>query len=202
MKLLFATNDDLKFNLMKEKLKELDNIELISPKMLGLNINDNISLKEKAETYFKLTNMPVIVDKLGLIIDKFKKSEQLDFITNADYLKENKILNYCIDKLKKYDNRSLAHYYTEVCGIDEAGNIYFDTIEETDFLLVTKKCKKVNLKGNILDSISYDLDCKKYFNDRTEEEISFHLKESDDKYREFITTILKQNMKNKRRQND
>ena len=38
-KLLFATGDDFKFDLMKKRLEVFDNLELISPKMLGINVN-------------------------------------------------------------------------------------------------------------------------------------------------------------------
>ena len=38
MKLLFATGNDYKFNLMKERLKGFEDIELVNPKMLGINI--------------------------------------------------------------------------------------------------------------------------------------------------------------------
>ena len=37
MKLLHATKNELKYNLMKERLKKFTNIELVNPKMLGIN---------------------------------------------------------------------------------------------------------------------------------------------------------------------
>ena len=39
MKLLFATGNQYKYELMKERLKEFTDIEVVIPKMLGLNIN-------------------------------------------------------------------------------------------------------------------------------------------------------------------
>ena len=201
MKLLFATSNEFKFNLMKERLKGFEDIELISPKMLGLKIDveeDGTTAEEnsrkKAEAYHAATNLPTISEDSGLIIDKFKKNEQpglfVKRINNQNNLSDTSILNYYINMLKKYDGRSLAHYYTGVCIIDESGNIYSDTIEETEFLLLSKKCKKVNLKGGILEQISFDIDANKYFNERTEEERKFHYKDLDDKYRQLIDNIF------------
>lgn len=206
MKLLFATSNEYKFNLMKERLKELKNIELVSPKMLGIKLDikeDGKTVEEnsrkKAEAYYLKTKLPIISEDSGLFIDKFKKSEQpglfVKRINNQDNLSDSMILNYYINMLKKYNGRSFAHYYTGVCIIDESGNVYSDTIEETEFLLLSKKSKKVNKKGGILEPISYDLDAEKYFDERTEEERKFHYKNLDEKYCKLINSIFKNNIK-------
>ena len=39
MKLLFATGNQYKYELMKERLKDFSDIEVVIPKMLGININ-------------------------------------------------------------------------------------------------------------------------------------------------------------------
>ena len=197
MKLLFGTTNQMKFDLMEKRLKKLKDIELVSPKELGIkiDINENGKTAEenaiiKAKAYYQVVRIPVIAEDAGLYIDKFKKTEQpglyVKRVNGKDNLSNDEILNYYIDMLYKYNGRSLAHYYSGVCVIDEEGNVFSDTIDETEFLLTVKKCKKVNLKGGILEPISYDLDAEKYFDERTEEEEEFHYKELDEKYREMV----------------
>lgn len=197
MQLLFATGNEYKFNLMKERLKEFENIELVSPNMLGVNIDvveDGTTAEEnsikKARAYYELTKMPTIADDSGLYIDKFKPYEQpglfVKRVNGKEGLSDEEVLKYYTDMLKKYEGRSLAHYYSGVCIIDEKGEVYSDTVEEDEFLLTAKECKKVNMKGSVLNRISYDLDTEKYFDERTEEETKFHYKELDDRYRELV----------------
>ena len=52
MKLLFATGNDYKFNLMKERLSKFEDIELVNPKMLGLNISVEENGKTAIENAF------------------------------------------------------------------------------------------------------------------------------------------------------
>ena len=96
-----------------------------------------------------------------------------------------------------YNGRSLAHYYSGFCIIDSEGADHTDTIEESEFLLTTTKCKKVSLNGSILNCISYDLDAEKYFDERTEDEIKHHYQELDTRYCELISNVLFKNTKEK-----
>ena len=41
MKLLFGTGNEYKYNLMKERLKCFEDIEVVTPKMLGIKIDIN-----------------------------------------------------------------------------------------------------------------------------------------------------------------
>lgn len=204
MKLLFATGNDYKFNLMKERLKGFEDIELVNPKMLGINIEveeDGTTAEEnsikKAIAYFNATNIPTIAEDSGLYIDKFRKNEQpglfVKRINGQENLKDEEILNYYIKKLEEHNGRSLAHYFTGVCIIDDAGNIHSDTLEETEFLLTSKRSKRVNMKGGVLEPISYDLDADKYFDKRTPEEVEEHYRELNDRYRELIRSIFPDN---------
>jgi len=153
---------------------------------IKLDINENGKTAEenaiiKAKVYYQVARFPVITEDAELYIDKFKKNEQpglfVKRINVKDNLSDEIILNYYIEMLNKYNGRSLAHYYSGICVIDEEDNVFSDTIDETEFLLTVKKCKKVNLKGGILEPISYDLDAEKYFDERTKEEEEFHYKE-------------------------
>ena len=206
MKLLFATGNAYKFELMKERLKDFKDIELVNPKMLGINIDveengskalENATLKAKA--YYEATKLPTIAEDSGLYIDKFKESEQpglfVKRVNGLVGLSDTEILRYYINKLKEYDGRSLAHYYTGVCIIDCEGKIVSDELVEDEFLLTTKKCKKVGPRGSILNCISYDLDASKYFDERTEEEVKAHYSGLDERYRELVSNVFSKEIK-------
>lgn len=201
MKLLFATGNELKYNLMKERLKPLNEIELITPKMMNIHINviedgntPDENATKKAKQYYEIANIPVIAEDSGLYIDKFNDDEQpglfVKRVDGKENLSDEKILEHYINKLNKYGGESLASYHTGVCLIDSEGNIYSDTIIESKFLLTTKKSNITSVHGGILDCISYDIDSKKYFGERTLEEKNIHYKELDEKYRQLIKKYI------------
>ena len=201
MKVLHVTGNDFKYNLMKERLKDFKDIELVTPKMLGISINieengttaEENSIK-KAKAYYEVSKLPTIAEDSGLYIDKFRNNEQpglfVKRVNGQDNLSDDEILRYYINKLKEYNGRSFAHYYTGVCIIDSDGNIHSDTINETDFLLTSKKCKKANIKGGILEPISFDLDAWKYFDERNEEETKSHYKDLDERYCSLVKQFV------------
>ena len=196
MKLLHATCNDYKFNLMKNRLACFSEIELINPKMLNIKIDvleDGKTAKEnaikKAKAYYEKIKMPVIAEDAGLIIEKFSDEEQprlmVRRINGKDDLSYEEILNYYIEKLKKYGD-SLAYYYTGVALIDEKGNLFSDNVNETEFLLTSRKCNTKSMEGGILEPISIDIHANKYFDERTEEEINDHYKSLNNRYCELV----------------
>lgn len=204
MKLLHATGNELKFNLMKKRLEKFKDIELVNPKMLGIKIDvdeDGLTAEEnsikKAKAYYEATKLPTIAEDAGLYIDKFKEEEQpglfVKRVNGKDNLSDREILNYYIDKLRGYNGRSFAHYFTGVAIVDKDGNIHSDTINETEFLLTAKQCKKVSVKGGILESISFDLDAEKYFDERTPEEEEFHYKDLNNQYCNLVEEYVLKN---------
>ena len=143
MKLLFATGNKNKYEFMKERLKPLTNIELITPKMLDLNINviedGNTPISnaiKKARAYYEVTHMPVIAEDSGLYIDEFSSDEQpglfVKRVNGKDGLSDEEVINYYINKLNEHGGESLASYHTGVCLIDVDGNIYTDLISNAN----------------------------------------------------------------------
>ena len=197
MKLLFATGNNYKFSLMVERLKELKNIELVNPKMLGINIDvvedgkdaGENSLK-KAKAYYEATKLATIAEDSGLYIDKFSDDEQpglyVKRVNGREDLSDEEILAYYINKLNEHGGKSLAHYSTGVAIINEDGEVFTDIDREKDFLMTSKKCDTGCKSGGILGYISYDLDSNKYFNERTVEDEKEHYKELDEKYRQLV----------------
>ena len=198
MKLLFATGNDYKFYNLQERLKSIPEIELISPKMLNLNIDvieDGETAVEnaikKAKAYYEVAKMPVLTDDAGLYVDKFSDEEQpglyVKRVDGIENLSNEEIVDRYIAKLNKYGGESLANYFVGVCLINEDGIINSDSLEEKKFLLTSKKCEKKSMNGAILECISYDLECKKYYDERTLESED---KEFDNKYLQFIKESL------------
>ena len=200
MKLLFATGNDMKFALMKDRLKDLD-IELLMPKMIGLNINiiedgktPDENAYKKAKQYYDATKMAVIAEDSGLYIDKFKDDEQpglfVKRVNGKEGLSDDEVLKYYVDKINSYGGESLASYHTGVCLIDANGNIYSKLIKETKFLLTTKNYHDAKISGGVLDSISYDLDANKFFYERTLEDKKIHYKNLDSEYQKLVKNIF------------
>lgn len=197
MKLLFATGNVKKLDLMKERLKAFEAIEVIMPKDLGVNVDvdengktaeENAILKAKA--YYEKTKMPVIAEDSGLWVEKFSKENQpglfVKRVKGKEGLSNEDILAYYISCLENVGGESLARYKTGVALVDNNGKIYSITIEEEPFLLTTKKSSKEYLDGGILDIISYDLNSKKYFNELSEDERRQRYKIIDEKTKEMI----------------
>ena len=201
MKLLHATGNNYKFNLMKNRLSHFKEIELVNPKMININVDvleDGKTAEEnsikKAKAYYEVTKMPVIAEDAGLLIDKFSDEEQprlyVKRINGVEGLSDEEVLNYYINKLNEYGGESLAHYYTGVALIDSNGNLYSDSVDETEFLLTSKKCETKSLSGGILEPISIDIHANKYFDERTQEEIDNHYKSLNDRYSELVKKYI------------
>lgn len=201
MKVLFATGNDKKYQLMKERLKDFENIEVIMPKDLQINIDvdengetaeENAILKVKA--YYEKTNMPVIAEDSGLWVEKFSEENQpglfVKRVKGKEGLSNEDILAHYISCLQSVGGESLARYKTGVALIDKTGNLHSITIEEEPFLLTTKKSNKKYLNGGILDIISYDINSKKYFNELSEEERRTRYEIIDEKIKEMIEKIF------------
>lgn len=200
MKLLFATGNNKKYQLMKERLKDFKDIELLMPKDLDIKINveengttaeENAILKVKA--YYEKTKMPVIAEDSGLWVEKFSKENQpglfVKRVKGKEGLSNENILAHYISCLESVGGESLARYKTGVALIDKKGSLHSITIEEEPFLLTTKKSSKGYLDGGILDIISFDINSKKYFNELSEVERRKRYELIDKKIKEMIEKI-------------
>ncbi len=200
-KLLFATNNNFKFALMKKRLQVFDSIELISPKTLGIQINviengktaEENSIK-KATAYYNATKIPTIAEDAGLYIDKFKDEEQpglfVKRINGKEGLSDREIFNYYLNKIKDYGGSSKAHYYTGVAIVDSNGTVHSDTFNETEFLLTSEVCPIKSIDGGILEPMSFDIEANKYFNERTSTEEDHHYEELNMRYRQLIKQYI------------
>lgn len=199
--LLFATGNEYKFNLMKKRLEVFNNLKLVNPKMLDLNINvveDGKTAEEnsikKAKAYYEATGLSVIAEDSGLFIDKFKIEEQpglfVKRVNGKEGLSDEEVFNYYLNKITEYGGESRAHYFTGVALIEWTGKIHSNTICESDFLLTNKICKYKAPNGGVLEPMSFDIKSNKYFDERTPEEKAEHYKNLDEKYRKMIRDYI------------
>lgn len=204
MKLLFGTGNKNKYLLMKKRLEEFTDIELVIPEMINLNINvieDGNTPEEnaikKAVQYYDATKLPTITEDSGLYINKFPENEQpglfVKRVNGKENLTDEEILNYYIENLKKYGGESLASYHTGVCVIDQEGKLHSKVIKEKEFLMTSNKNNVPTVSGGVLDCISYDLTCQKYFNERTDEDRALHYKYLDNEYKNLLKNIFEAN---------
>jgi len=202
MKLLFATGNANKHELMKRRLKEFKEIEVIMPKHINLKIDikeDGNTAEEnaikKAKAYYKKTKLPTIAEDSGLWVEKFSEEDQpglfVKRVNGKENLSDEEILNYYIEKLKKIGGKSDARYITGIAVINEKGEIFSKTVNEELFIFTSNRNDKGYNRGGFLDTISYDPINKKYFNELNEEEKSRRYKLIDKEIQNMIKEILK-----------
>jgi len=201
MRILFATGNENKYQLMKRRLKELKDVEVIMPKHINVKIDiveDGKTAEEnaikKAKAYYEQTKLATIAEDSGLWIEKFSKEDQpglfVKRINGREDLSDEEILNCYIEKLNKVGGESDARYITGIAVINEKGEIFSKTIEEEIFILTADKNDKGYVKGGLLDVISYDPISNKYFNELTEEEKTKRYVSIDKETRKMIRDIL------------
>lgn len=199
MKLLFGTGNKNKYLLMKKRLEELKEIELIIPSMLDLHldiIEDGKTPEEnaiiKARAFYEATNLPTIAEDSGLYIKEFTDEEQpglfVKRVNGIEGLSEDEILFSYLERINNHGGLVHASYHTGVCLINEDGELHSTTINETEFEMTNKVNYKEN--GDVLDSISYDIQAHKYFNERTDEDKANHYKKLDSDYKELVKKYI------------
>lgn len=201
MKLLFATGNENKYNLMKRRLKEVKEVEVIMPKHMNVKINveeDGKTAEEnaikKAKAYYEKTKLATIAEDSGLWVENFLEEDQpglfVKRVNGRENLSDEEILNCYIEKLNKVGGKSNARYKTGIAVINQKGEIFSKTVDEELFILTTEQNDKGYTKGGFLDVISYDPINKKYFNELTEEEKSRRYEYLDEEIRNMIKRIL------------
>lgn len=202
MKLLFATGNENKYELMKRRLKEFENVEVIMPKHINVKISveeDGKTAEEnaikKAKVYYNETKIATIAEDSGLWVEKFSEEEQpglfVKRVNGREDLSDEEIINCYIEKLNSVEGESNARYKTGIAVISENGELFSKTVDEELFIFTANKNEKSYIKGGLLDTISYDPINKKYFNELTEEEKSKRYEIIDDEIRKMIKEILK-----------
>lgn len=199
MKLLFGTGNKNKYLLMKKRLMELSDIELINPSMLDLHLDiveDGNTPEEnaiiKAKAFYDASSIPTIAEDSGLYVEEFTDEEQpglfVKRVNGIEGLSNEEILSSYLERINNHGGLVHASYHTGVCIIDEEGVVHSTTIKETCFEMTNKVNYQDN--GDVLDSISYDTKANKYFNERTSEDIENHYRKLDTEYKKLVKKYI------------
>ena len=202
MKLLYATGNENKYELMKRRLNNIKDVEIIMPKHINIKIDvkeDGDTAEEnaikKAKAYYEVTKLTTIAEDSGLWVEKFSEEEQpglfVKRIDGREDLSDEEIIKCYIEKLNKIGGKSNARYITGVALINEKGEVFSKTIEEEVFMLTVEKNNKEYTSGGFLDIISYDPINNKYFNELTEEEKGKRYNIIDKEIIKIVKEILK-----------
>ena len=169
MKILIGTNNAAKVKKYGTILKEL-NIEYCTPKDLNLNITINETgitpeenSKIKAQAYYKATNMPVLADDSGLIIEGLPKEKQPGvYVRRKDgkRLTDEEWINEYSKLIENIGGEAEGAFIIAITIIDENGNAHTNCLRHSRYF-VSKPCKARN-EGYPANSLIYDKKTGKY----------------------------------------
>ena len=195
IKLLYATSNKYKIQSMKERLKGI-NIEIVSPKELGINIEidekgENVieNALIKAKTYYDIAKIPTIAGDTALYIEKFEQQPGLYVHrVNGRKLTPEETQEYYVEALKKVGGESKAYYYTGLVIINN-DKIEKQEIKEDSFIFTSKVSEKP-CKYDALSRIQFEPKLNKYICELTEEDIKKRNGTFDVECVKFIKKVL------------
>ena len=127
MKVLIATKNKGKIEKYSSMLKEL-NIEFLTLNDINLNIeieengkNTTENARIKANAYYKATDMPVLTDDSGLIIDKLPKEKQPGVFVrryNGKELSDEEIIDLYSKEIENVGGESTGAFVISIAIID------------------------------------------------------------------------------------
>jgi len=179
-KLLFATNNESKINIFREKLSK-HGIKLLSLKDVNITLEleeDGTSaienaLKKAREGYLK-TGLPTIGMDDTLYLENIPESKQPGLFVrrvNGKTLTDEEMIKYYTNLVKEYGKKGKINskWIYGFAIINENGIEKTYSWEKSDFFLVESASKVRNL-GYPLNSISIDKKSQKYFSEMKQEE--------------------------------
>ncbi len=196
-KVLIATTNIGKFNIYKAVFDELD-IECTNLKELGITLEVEENGKDevenaviKAKAYHEITNMPVLANDSGLVIDKFSAENQPNAMVrrfNGKELSDQELLEIYIQKLNEVGGASTGHYNVALAIINERGELFTEVFQPKRYF-VSKPSPVVN-KGVPLSSLAYDSVSGKYMSEMTAVERNEYEADAMRAQKEFIKKVL------------
>ena len=143
--------------------------------------------KLKAEGYHKATDMPVIANDSGLIIEKFKPEDQPGVFVRrygGSELSDQETIEIFSQKLKDVGGTSDSYFNVALVICDNDGVFYERTFKSYRYMVSTPS--KVVIKGLPLRSLDYNKEYGKYMSEMTIEEANKSEGKCIEGQREFI----------------
>jgi len=172
MKLLYGTSNPSKLSSMKEMLKGM-NMEIIGLKDVNIDIDveeNGISplenAKIKALSYYKLSGIPTFSCDSGLYIEGIEEEKQPGVFVRRigdKYLNDEEYIEYYSNLVSNFEEPVKAKFKNAICLIIDNENIFeYDEDDISNHFLITSKPSKIRKIGFPMDSISLDIETKKY----------------------------------------
>ena len=120
----------------------------------------------KATAYHNETQLPVIANDSGLVIDKFAPEEQPGVFVRrygGRELSDEETINIFSQKLAKVGGESDAHFNVALAICDENNNVYAKTFKSYRYMVSTPS--KIVQKGLPLRSLDYNKEKHKYMSE-------------------------------------
>ncbi|MCK4258003.1 MAG: non-canonical purine NTP pyrophosphatase [Halanaerobiales bacterium] len=202
MKLLYGTANPGKLQHMREMLEGLD-IEIIGLNDFDLHIdqidesgnNPLANAKIKAFAYYKAAKIPVFSCDTGLYIEGLDDEKQPGVHVrrvNGKALNDEEMIEYYTSLALNFGGNVRAKYKNAICLILDEENIFEydgDDISSVSFLISSKPHQK-RTAGFPLDSISVEIETRKYFID-LDSNSNFQSELAEGFRNFFLRTILK-----------
>ena len=147
--------------------------------------------KLKAEGYHKATDMPVIANDSGLIIEKFKPEDQPGVFVRrygGSELSDQETIEIFSQKLKDVGGTSDSYFNVALVICDNDGVFYERTFKSYRYMVSTPS--KVVIKGLPLRSLDYNKEYGKYMSEMTIEEANKSEGKCIEGQREFIEEVF------------
>lgn len=197
MKVLIATKNKGKIEKYSTMLKDLDinfltlnDIDLnIEIEENGNNTTENATIKAKA--YYKATDMPVLTDDSGLIIDKLPEEKQPGVFVrryNGKELSDEEIIDLYSKEIGNVGGESTGAFVISIAIIDEDGNIH--TKETKHQRLFVSKPDSNRVPGYPLSSLIYDKKTDMYMTEKKANGVKIYNESSFKDEIEFIKSVL------------
>ena len=145
----------------------------------------------KANAYYKATNMPVLADDSGLIIDKLPTEKQPGIYVkrhNGKELTDEEILSLYSKEIEEVGGESTGAFIITIAIIDKNGNIY--TKETKHKRLFIAKPDINRIPGYPLSSLVYDKETSMYMTEKKKNGIKIYKENSFQEEYEFIKNVL------------
>ena len=177
MKLLYGTGNSGKLEHMKDMLSGLD-FEIIGLNELDLYIshideygnNPLDNAKIKAMTYYREVKMPVFSCDSGLYIEGLSNEEQPGVHVRrvrGKILNDEEMIDYYSNLALRAGGEVKAKYKNAICLVLDETTVYEYDGEDisSETFLITSKVHPKRIKGFPLDSLSLNIDNRKYYLD-------------------------------------
>jgi len=180
MDLIYGTSNISKINHMKKMIRNskiniigFAELDLSSPRIDENGNSPSENARIKALEYYSLIKRPVFACDTGLYFENTLDNDQpgvnVRRVNNIE-LNDGEMIKYYVSLVDKNGGEIVAYYKNAICLVMDDKNIFEydgDSISSDKFL-ICNEAHEIIKKGFPLDSLSKEIESKKYFYDLEE----------------------------------